>query len=101
MKKTILRTNQNDPQIRAYKEAVERGRHNYHIVPAGDDWVLRKADAHNSRNTFGTQSEAIRAGREIARNQQSGELIIHGRNGRITARESYASDPFPPKDTNH
>lgn len=101
MKKTILRTNQNDPQIKAYKEAVERGKHNYHIVPIDGGWALRKADAHSARDTFGTQSEAIKAGREVAGNQGGSELIIHGHDGRITDRESYANDIFPPRDRKH
>lgn len=100
MKKTILRTNQNDPQIKAYKEAIERGKQNHHIVPAEGGWVLRRADAHSAKDTFGTQSEAIKTGREIAASQ-GGELIIHGRDGRITARENYAADLYPPRDTNH
>ena len=40
--------------------------------------------------------EAINAGREIARNQNT-ELFIHGRDGCIRERDSYGSEPFPPK----
>lgn len=41
-------------------------------------------------------AEAERAAREIAINQQS-EVLIHGEDGRIRARNSYGNDPFPPK----
>lgn len=44
----------------------------------------------------GTQAAAINKGRQVARNQQS-ELLIHGRNGRIRARDSYGNDPYPPR----
>jgi hypothetical protein len=45
-----------------------------------------------------TQAEAIQAGRQMAR-QGQGELLIHGQDGRIRARDSYGNDPCPPKDS--
>ncbi|MBI2929292.1 MAG: DUF2188 domain-containing protein [Verrucomicrobia bacterium] len=41
------------------------------------------------------QSEAIVAGREIARNQHS-ELRLQGRDGNFREAWSYGNDPFPP-----
>jgi Uncharacterized protein conserved in bacteria (DUF2188) len=69
---------------------------NQHIVPREDGWAVRGEG--NSRDTshHGTQGEAIDAGRDIARNQGS-ELLIHDREGRIRARDSYGGDPFPPR----
>ena len=43
-----------------------------------------------------TQREATEQARDIAQNQSS-EVLIHGRNGRIRERNSYGNDPFPPK----
>ena len=43
-----------------------------------------------------TEHDMLCQAREIARNQES-ELLIHGQNGRIRARDSYGNDPFPPK----
>lgn len=73
---------------------------NQHVVPAGEDWGVRGEG--NSRLTVvvDTQAEAVEAGKEIAQNQDS-ELLIHGRNGKIRARESYGNDPFPPRDMEH
>jgi hypothetical protein len=42
-----------------------------------------------------TQQEAIDVAREIARNQSS-ELFIHGKDGRIRERDSHGNDPAPP-----
>jgi len=42
------------------------------------------------------RSNAIAAGREIARNQHS-ELRIQGRDGRFREAWSYGNDPFPPR----
>lgn len=67
-----------------------------HVVPTRDGWSVRKAGSARSTKTFKTQGDAINAGREIARNQGT-ELYIHGRDGKIRARDSYGRDPHPPK----
>lgn len=68
MKKTILKTNQNDPQIKAYKEAVERGKRNQHVVPAEGRWVVIGGGGEKPIDTFGTQQEAIERAKSIAQN---------------------------------
>lgn len=67
-----------------------------HVVPSGDKWSVRRAGASRASGTFETQREAIERGRNIAQNQGT-ELYIHGRDGRIRERNSYGTDPFPPK----
>jgi len=69
---------------------------NQHIVPHGDDWAVRGAGNKRVTSVHPTQREAIEQGKEIAQNQGS-ELLIHGENGRIREKNSYGSDPFPPK----
>lgn len=71
-------------------------RRNQHVVPNGKDWAVRGAGSRRASSVHGTQQQAIDAARGIARNQQS-ELLIHGRNGQIRARDSYGNDPYPPK----
>ncbi len=63
-----------------------------HVVPNGGKWSVRRAGASRASSTFGTQQEAISKATEIARNQKT-ELYIHGRDGRIRARNSYGQDP--------
>ncbi|WFU02088.1 DUF2188 domain-containing protein [Rhizobium sp. CB3171] len=67
-----------------------------HVVPHQNGWAVKGAGAERATKVTTTQQEAIAVAREIARNQQS-ELLIHGENGRIRARDSYGNDPFPPK----
>lgn len=69
---------------------------NQHVVPRGENWAVQSAGGERATRIVETQAEAIRIAREIARNQQS-ELIIHGQNGQINRRDSYGSDPYPPK----
>lgn len=67
-----------------------------HVVPSGGSWSVRVAGASRSSGTFATQREAVAVARERARDQGT-ELYIHGRDGRIRARDSYGADPHPPK----
>ena len=69
---------------------------NQHVVPHGNGWAVRGAGNSRATSVCDTQVEAIARGRTIAQNQQS-ELLIHGRNGQIRARDSYGNDPFPPR----
>ncbi|WP_448665679.1 DUF2188 domain-containing protein [Serratia plymuthica] len=69
-----------------------------HVTTHPDGWQV--IGEGNSRATVvtATKQEAIDAGREIARNQES-ELVIHNRDGKISNSDSHGHDPNPPKDT--
>jgi hypothetical protein len=69
---------------------------NQHVVPHSGGWAVRGAGSERATSVHGTQAEAIDRARGIAQNQSS-ELLIHGRNGRIRERDSYGGDPFPPQ----
>ena len=69
---------------------------NQHVVPHPDGWAVKPAGGERASSVHSTQAEAIERGREIAMNQDS-ELLIHGRNGQIRERNTYGSDPYPPK----
>ena len=69
---------------------------NQHVVPHEGKWAVRGERNERVTEVFETQREAIDRAREIARNQDS-ELLIHGEDGRIRARDSYGNDPSPPR----
>jgi hypothetical protein len=69
---------------------------NQHVVPHAGGWAVRGAGNERATSVHSTQSAAIGAARDIARNQHS-ELLIHGRNGQIRERDSFGGDPFPPR----
>lgn len=97
MKKIVYKTNQNNPVVRAYKEAVERGKKNQHVVPYNGEWAVRGAGNNRVTSVHQTQGAAIEAARDIAINRKS-EVIIHRSDGTIRDRDSYGNDPFPPRD---
>ncbi len=73
---------------------------NYHVVPHGDGWAVRRENASRVSSTHTTQSEAINQGRNLAQNT-NGELRIHRPNGQIRDSDSYGNDPKSSIDTKH
>jgi hypothetical protein len=61
-----------------------------HLVPSGDSWAL-EVDGRK-RDSFTTQKEAVRGGRQPAE-QEDVELVIHGEGGQIREKDSHGSDP--------
>jgi len=62
-----------------------------HVTPDGEDgW---KVTVENTTvSTHRTQDEAVKAGRDEA-DRRSSELVIHGRDGKIRAKDSEGNDP--------
>lgn len=65
---------------------------NQHVVPHQKQWAV--VGAWNLKATIitSTQQEAIVLATKIAKDQTS-ELLIHGKNGRIREKNSYGNDP--------
>jgi hypothetical protein len=70
---------------------------NLHVIPRGAGWAVVSEGGKRVTSVHATQRAAIQAGRELAR-YRSGELVIHGRDGRIRARDSYSTESHPPKE---
>lgn len=71
-------------------------RKTFHVYRADGAWAVKREGA--SAETFGTQREAVKAARESAKTA-SGQIVIHGRDGRIREHESYGMTAVlePPK----
>ncbi|MFF8817030.1 DUF2188 domain-containing protein [Leucobacter sp. NPDC015123] len=67
-----------------------------HTVQRGDGWGNLSAGKSRVPKLYSTKAEAQAAGRETAI-RQGAEHVIHNRDGRIGASNSYGSDPFPPR----
>jgi hypothetical protein len=69
-----------------------------HVIPHPDGgWTVKKGGSTHVTRRFETQREAITYGRKISKSQGA-EFYIHSRNGMIRSKDSYGSDPNPPKD---
>lgn len=72
-----------------------------HVVPNEDGgWDVRAPGAQRSSAHTDTQADAVRRAGEIVRNAGGGEVVIHGRDGRIRDSDTIApgNDPHPPRD---
>ena len=67
-------------------------------------WVVRRSGSDKASKAFSTQREAVdfaRTAAERASKKEDVDLIVHGRDGRIRQKDSYGSDPNPPRDKKH
>lgn len=70
---------------------------NQHVMPHPlGGWQVKGENNHRATARTDTQAEAIKIARDIAINNHS-EVVIHRQNGQIRDKNSYGSDPFPPK----
>lgn len=68
-----------------------------HVVQRDDGtWAVRGEGNGRDTSRHDTQNQAQERAKEIAVNQR-GDVITHGRDGKIRARDSYGNDPFPPR----
>lgn len=69
-----------------------------HVVPNSRNggWDIKQSGAQRSSGHFTTKQEAIQRARKISRNQTT-ELIIHNKDGKIGKKDSHGNDPFPPR----
>ena len=64
---------------------------NQHVVPLGNGWAVKSEGAGRATVITTKQSDAITVARDIAKNNSS-DLIVHGKNGRIRERNSYGTE---------
>jgi hypothetical protein len=60
------------------------------VTPTGKTWQVRSGQ---SGREFSRKDEAVRWGREQARQVMPSQLRVHGQNGRIQNEYTYGSDP--------
>ena len=67
-----------------------------HTVPRPGGWGNKSSGASRIAKLDPNKAAAQAAGRKTAINQNA-EHIIHNKDGKIGARNSYGNDPHPPK----
>ena len=80
------------------------GKNDRHVVKNPDGgWDVKKPGAGRASSRHGTQGDAERRAKDIVRGAGGGEVVIHGRDGKIRDKDTVApaKDPYPPKDSKH
>jgi hypothetical protein len=76
-------------------------RKHQHVTRRDDgSWQRKREGASKAGSVHETQAEAEAVAKETAR-REGGEVIIHGRDGKIRDKDSFGNDPNPLKDTKH
>ncbi len=75
-----------------------------HVVPVpGGGWAVKTPGRPLPNSTHRTQDSAEKAAKQAVKYHGGGEVIVHGRDGRIRDSDTVApaKDPNPPRDTKH
>lgn len=80
------------------------GKNDWHVVknPKGG-WDVKAAGSKRASANEKTQSAAEKTAKKIVANAGGGEVVIHGRDGKIRDKDTVAPGrgPSPPKDKRH
>ncbi len=87
MQKIRYQTDQNNPAIRAYSEAVEKGMRNQHVLPYQGKWAVANLGSEKVDRVFNNPQEAIEYADSNA--AQGTAVFVHGSDGRIKERKDY------------
>lgn len=76
---------------------MANGPKTHHVVPnSNGGWDVKRGGGLRASSHHDTKQAAIGRAREISQNQST-ELRIHNRDGRIANSDSHGNDPHPPK----
>ncbi len=65
----------------------------YWVSPHDDGWQVQREGASQASNVLPTKQEAIDRGRELAKSNQPGQLIMQRADGTIEEEWAYGEDP--------
>ncbi|MDD5529324.1 MAG: DUF2188 domain-containing protein [bacterium] len=68
-----------------------------HVVPNDNQWGIKGEGSGKIIKLFPTKPKAVNKAREMAKNNQPSQVVIHKENGRFQEERTYKEDPFPPK----
>ena len=70
-----------------------------HVVWEDPQWAVKKPNTSTAMSKHNTQDQAIEAARTWLRRNGGGELIVHGKDGKISRRDTVppGNDPYPPR----
>lgn len=69
-----------------------------HVMPnPSGGWSVRQSGSSRATKVFGSQADAVKFAKHAAKREAS-EVYVHRSDGTIRQYDSYAHDPFPPRD---
>jgi len=73
-------------------------RKTYHVTqsPKGG-WQVKSEGAKRAIAHTDTKSGAVSKATNTAKNADLGQVVIHGKDGKIQTEHTYGKDPYPPK----
>jgi len=73
-------------------------RSKFHVVPSKKGgWNIKKEGQNRASKHFDRKQDAVKWGREKAKQEKPSQIIIHKKDGKIQSEHTYKKDPFPPK----
>ena len=73
-------------------------RKNYHVTPGTEGgWKVKEEKASRASSSHDTKAEAVGRAKELAKNQELGQVVIHKKDMTIQTEHTYGKDPYPPK----
>lgn len=61
--------------------------------PGQEDWALVKPGSNRPLFTSDNKQDVVDKGREVARNQELGQLVVQSKFGQIQYEHTYGQDP--------
>jgi hypothetical protein len=73
-------------------------RKTYHVTPTdGGDWKVQAENAQRASSVHENKADAVDRAKDLAQGQSLGQVVIHGKDGKIQTEHTYGKDPHPPK----
>ena len=72
-------------------------RKSVHVVPAKQGgWNTKSSGASRAGSHHKTKADALDRAKEQAKNAPLGQVVVHGKDGKIQTEHTYGKDPCPP-----
>ena len=70
----------------------------YHVTPTGDgDWKVKAVGSSRASSTHENKADAVDRATDLGKEHRPGQIVIHGKDGKIQEERTYGKDPYPPK----
>lgn len=65
----------------------------YHVVPDANSWKVEREGSSSTEILVDNKDNAVAQARDLAKAAPLGQVIVHGRDGRIQEEYTYSDDP--------